>query len=84
MADVQSGGKQREADDEALVAFQELRARVELNDSEEAISLDLLDSPVPGRRNRPPRELVSSVFPHSLCRRFAVFQKLRTDSVAAI
>jgi len=47
MADEQSNGKKREqADDEALVAFRELRARVELNDDGEAVSLDLLDSPV--------------------------------------
>ena len=47
MADEQSSGKKREqADDKALVAFRELKARVELNDNGEAISLDLLDSPI--------------------------------------
>jgi len=43
-ADKQSNGKQREqADDAALAAFRELKARVELNDNGEAISLRLLE-----------------------------------------
>jgi hypothetical protein len=42
-ADKQSNGEQREqADDAALAAFRELKARVELNDNGEAISLRLL------------------------------------------
>ncbi len=47
MDDAHSNQAERQqAHDDALVAFRELRARVELNDNGEAVSLDLLDSPV--------------------------------------
>ncbi len=39
-------GKSDQAQQNALIAFRELKARVELNEDGEAISLDLLDSPI--------------------------------------
>ena len=41
-----SQGKSDQAQQNALIAFRELKARVELNEDGEAISLDLLDSPI--------------------------------------